>query len=69
LQGTQNHDTKPTLQRAKNANAHAHPPPSGRTPYHQYLKHHQETVIISLSTQVEKSFIKKVVIKYLTHYI
>lgn len=26
LQGTQNPDTKPTLQRAKNANAQAHPP-------------------------------------------
>jgi hypothetical protein len=48
---------------------HAHPPPSGRNSYHQYLKHQQDTAIISLSTNVEKSFQKKVAIKILTLYI
>ena len=40
LQGTQNPDTKPTLQRAKNANAQpTHP--SGRNSYELQLKHQQ----------------------------
>jgi hypothetical protein len=42
LQGTQNPDTKQTLQRAKNANAQAHPPPSGRNSCQLHLKHQQD---------------------------
>ena len=41
LQGTQNPDTKPTLQRAKNANAQpTHP--SGRNSYRLHFIHQQD---------------------------
>jgi len=58
LQGTQNPDTKPTLQRAKNANAQpTHP--SGRKANHLNLKHQQKQLPSTPSSLKNNQLLQK----------